>query len=111
MGSASCAADAGPATRIAAPAKIAVLASRRVMQPPPTLSFLFIGRRRLDAPTPVPTTSEVRVYYSSVSHRAVDRSRALIVLCRLFERAYHVLARDYSYQLVIGPNNRKTAAF
>src|ERR1039458_4846050 len=29
------------------------------------------------------------------------------VLCRLFECAYHVLARDHSYQLAIGPNNRK----
>ena len=28
---------------------------------------------------------------------------ALIVLCRLFEGAYHVLARDHSYQLTIGP--------
>jgi hypothetical protein len=30
-------------------------------------------------------------------------SDALVSLCRLFECAYHVRARNHSYQLVIGP--------
>ncbi len=34
----------------------------------------------------------------------------LIVLRRLFECAYHVLARDHSYQLAIRCDNRKAAA-
>ena len=37
-------------------------------------------------------------------------SHALVSLCRLFECAYHVLARDHSYQLVIGPDNREATA-
>ncbi len=31
------------------------------------------------------------------------------VLCRLFERVYHILARDYPCQLAIRPDNRKAA--
>ena len=65
-----------------------------------------------------PTSKDGRYCYRLI-HEAIasvslfarkDLAGFLDVLCRLFERAYHILARDYPCQLAIRPDNRKAAA-